>query len=270
MNATIFTEWIDSVNVQIQREKRKILLFLDNAPVHPVDLKLSNVTIIFFPPNTTSVIQPLDQGIIRAFKAHYRSRLVKRIISRCTLASTPDQVTITALDAVDWIATAWSDVTQPTIVNTFGKAGFQHRHASSPAEDVEDTNADDEPIKKLESLLSHFKSNGLQLSAAEYTTLDDEVPAFNEWDDSEESAAIVQDAVEDPEGDDDHEDEVSGEEPPSFVEALEMLRKLHLLVSVRQPELHSLMSDLESKLTDSYIDSKMSKQSSITDFFPRV
>lgn len=251
---------------------REILLFLDNAPVHPVDLKHSNVTIIFFPPNTTSVVQPLDQGIIRAFKAHYRSRLVKRIISRCTIASTPDQVTITALDAVHWIAAAWNDVTQSTIVNTFGKAAFQHRHSANPDDDVEDANTDDGSIKKLDALLSHFKITGLQLSAAEYATLDDEVPAFNEWDDTEGSAATVQDAEQDPEGDDDHEDEVevSGEEPPSFVEALEMLQKLNLLVSVRQPELHSLMSDLESKLTDSYIDSKTSKQSSITDFFARV
>ena len=237
----------------------KILLFLDNAPVHPIDLKLSNVTIIFFPPNTTSIVQPLDQGIIRAFKARYRSRLVKRIINRCTLASTPDQVVITALDAVDWIAAAWTDVTQSTIINTFGKAGFQHHYPSD--------SVDDESIKKLECLLQHFKINSLQLSATEYAMFDDEVPVFNEWDDTATSVTIIQDAEQDPEEDDDHEDEVAREEPPSFVEALEMIRKLHLLVSVRQPELHSLMSDLESKLTDSYIDSKTSKQSSIMDFF---
>ena len=96
---------------------------------------------------------------------------------------------------------------------------------------------------------------------------DDKVPVFDEWDDTATSVTIIQDAEQDPEEDDDHEDEVAREEPPSFVEALEMIRKLHLLVSVRQPELHSLMSDLEWKLTDSYIDSKTSKQSSIMDFF---
>ena len=255
---------------------RQILLFLDNAPVHPVDLKLSNITVVFFPPNTTSIVQPLDQGIIRAFKAHYRSRLVKRIISRCEVVSTPDQVIITALDAVHWIATAWNDVTPPTIVNTFRKAGFQQPHSSDSVVDIENETTDDESIKKLESLLSHVKINHHQLSATEYATLDDEVPVFNEWDDNTESAVIMQEAEQDPEEDGDHDhdhdhdDEDAREEPPSFIDALGMIRKLHLLVSVRQPELHSLISDLESKLTDSYIESKTSKQSSIMDFFPRI
>ena len=34
--------------------------------------QFDNVVCLFLPPNVTSVIQPLDQGIIAAFKAHYR------------------------------------------------------------------------------------------------------------------------------------------------------------------------------------------------------
>ena len=49
--------------------------------------------------------------------------------------------------------------------------------------------------------------------------------------------------------------------------ALEMLRKLHLLASIEQPQLHKLVTDLQSKLTDIYLDSIATKQSSITDYF---
>lgn len=34
--------------------------------------QFKNLICMFLPPNVTSVIQPLDQGIIVAFKAHYR------------------------------------------------------------------------------------------------------------------------------------------------------------------------------------------------------
>lgn len=248
---------------------REILLFLDNAPVHPVDFKLSNIKIIFFPPNTTSKVQPLDQGIIHAFKVHYRSRLVKHIISSITVSSSLDQVVITALDAIYWIEAAWKSVTESTVRNTFRTAGFKH-HSSDSVDSLEKESSeviDDDPIKKLDNLLLHLGINDVQLSAAQYMAIDDEIPVFNEWEDNPEIVSVTEDIEQDQE---ENEDEPTFEEPPSLVDALEMIRKLHLLVSTRQPELHQLVSDLESKLTDTYIDSKSSKQSSITDFFPRV
>lgn len=57
------------------------------------------------------------------------------------------------------------------------------------------------------------------------------------------------------------------ENPPNLCEALEMMRKLHLFVSTQQPQLHNLISDLESQFTDIYLHSIVIKQSSITDYF---
>lgn len=47
----------------------KLLLLMDNVGGHADDLAYDGVQIEFLPPNTTSLSQPMDQGIIRAFKA---------------------------------------------------------------------------------------------------------------------------------------------------------------------------------------------------------
>ncbi|KFD51299.1 hypothetical protein M513_07899 [Trichuris suis] len=44
---------------------------LDNCPVHPQVNHLTNVELKFLPPNITSKIQTLDQGIIKTFKMYY-------------------------------------------------------------------------------------------------------------------------------------------------------------------------------------------------------
>ena len=188
-------------------------------------------------------------------------------IFRCP-ASSLDQVVITAHDAVYWIDAAWKNVTESTIRNTFRTAGFKHHHLPNAVEEIIEV-IDNEPIKKLDSLLSHLQINDLQLSATQYVMVDDEIPVFNEWEDNTEIFPATEDTEQDQEQNQ-NEDEIIPEEPPSLVDALEMIRKLHLLASIRQPELHQLVSELESKLTDTYIDSKSSKQSSITDFFSRV
>jgi hypothetical protein len=48
-----------------------MLLALPESRCFPT-LELSNVTLVFLPPNVTSVVQPSDQGIIASFKIQYK------------------------------------------------------------------------------------------------------------------------------------------------------------------------------------------------------
>ncbi|XP_060768610.1 tigger transposable element-derived protein 1-like [Neoarius graeffei] len=59
----------------------KVLLLLDNARGHPADLYYDGVKIEFLPPNTTSLLQPMDQGVIRAFKALYTRNAHQHLVS---------------------------------------------------------------------------------------------------------------------------------------------------------------------------------------------
>jgi len=60
----------------------KVLLILDNAPGHPEPEEYSakGVEVVFLSANTTSLIQPLDQGVIWAFKVHYTRQSMIRIV----------------------------------------------------------------------------------------------------------------------------------------------------------------------------------------------
>ena len=64
----------------MKNQKRHILLVFDNCPAHLIVPDLSNVTVKHLPPNTASRLQPLDQGIIKFFKSHYRKYLLKSIL----------------------------------------------------------------------------------------------------------------------------------------------------------------------------------------------
>ena len=72
MNSTMFEEWSRKWDARLTSHNRKIALFLDNCTAHPHIKNLLSIELFFLPPNTTSEMQPCDQGIIQAFKVHYR------------------------------------------------------------------------------------------------------------------------------------------------------------------------------------------------------
>ncbi|XP_041372694.1 tigger transposable element-derived protein 4-like [Gigantopelta aegis] len=72
MTGALFTEWVKDLDKSMKRQKRKILLLVDNCPAHPKVSGLTSIILAFLPPNTTSKIQPMDQGIIANVKVNYQ------------------------------------------------------------------------------------------------------------------------------------------------------------------------------------------------------
>lgn len=85
----IFTNWFTKSFIpevkKFLAEKNlafKVLLLMDNARCHPEALQTldPNVQVVFLPPNTTSLIQPMDQTVIATFKANYLRRVMRRML----------------------------------------------------------------------------------------------------------------------------------------------------------------------------------------------
>lgn len=120
MTGEFFQTYLRRLNNHVSR---KILLLIDNAPSHIWDgLELSNIEIIRLPPNTTSKLQPLDAGIIAAFKRHYRRSQISYALDLLDAGKNPYKVD--QLQAMRWAAEAWNNLDKSVIINCWRHTGI--------------------------------------------------------------------------------------------------------------------------------------------------
>ena len=85
----------------------------DNCTEHPYGSTLKNIQLEFLPPNTTSLIQPMDQGIIKNLKTLYRKELV-----HMTLAYREENIVNPSSTAID----VNSKISIPQVVSFVAKS----------------------------------------------------------------------------------------------------------------------------------------------------
>ena len=75
-------------------------------------LELSNITLVFLPPNVTNVVQHLDQGIIASFKIQYKKKLLWWGLSQYDDATLNDskKVVPNIRQAIMWSYEVWSEL----------------------------------------------------------------------------------------------------------------------------------------------------------------
>ena len=140
MTGELFREWLKWFGKHVAID-RKIILLLNNFSGHsPGDTTPPNIKIVFLPSNTTSKLQPCDQGIIHTLKAHTTQAILRSLLDFTeqypTLESrqylTPIGHTMThkfapdVRKAITFMTTVWHTVTPTTITNCFRKAGIRH------------------------------------------------------------------------------------------------------------------------------------------------
>lgn len=132
MSSDLFQTWffekfVPSVEKFLKKQglPRKAILLLDNAPSHPNELILRSEDIIvkFFPPNVTSIGQPMDQGVLETFKRHYRRFLLQEISEKITTGSTFREclLAINMKNVIYWSAQAWDSIQSVTLERSWTK-----------------------------------------------------------------------------------------------------------------------------------------------------
>jgi len=278
MTASIFEDWFHNQFVPGARrhlrrqglEERGILL-LDNCPAHPpADSLVSRdrkFRVVFLPKNTTSRIQPLDQGIISSFKRHYRAALIRSVVAEDT--SIVDFLkAMTVKDACYKVATSWDRVTAKSIKATWDSAlgnPFDHPCPDEDEEDFFGFTAED--VKVAEAKLAARGELHDLLDAWASVDVDAEVsPPQSLSDFVEEARAAAEPEPEDPE-----EPEETAPPPQriSHAQALEHAAGLRTYYEQQGDQL--MVTQLTTRMMELkrlVVASK--KQRTIGDFFKRV
>jgi len=131
MTSKIFEKYLRDWDAELGKTKRKILLLVDNCPAHPNVKSLQNIKLVFLPANTTSILQPMGQGVINSLKVKFRKRLIVRLIFKI---EKNDSTPVNMLEAVTMVSKAWNDVTKVTIRNCFRHAGLKSAQEDQGAE----------------------------------------------------------------------------------------------------------------------------------------
>ena len=132
MSSELFEEWIKELDRSFVVQKRKIALIVDNCPAHPTVTGLEWIKLIFLPPNTTSVTQPMDQ-VIRALKAKYRSLAVRKQLANLEKGKQLPKISI--LTAMTMLNKAWGSIPDRTFLNCFKKSGISEESAEKALND---------------------------------------------------------------------------------------------------------------------------------------
>jgi len=133
LTAKLFKEWFIGCFIHEIDDLRnghiRIQFVLDNTPAHPIELQHvdPDITFKYLPPNTTSAIQPMDQGPLCSLKVRAKKSFYQKMLDFCQ--KHPEEPYVfdefvrryNILEGIRDIAAAWEAVPESTIVKSFAK-----------------------------------------------------------------------------------------------------------------------------------------------------
>uniref|UniRef100_A0A8C3FM42 HTH CENPB-type domain-containing protein n=1 Tax=Chrysemys picta bellii TaxID=8478 RepID=A0A8C3FM42_CHRPI len=230
MNSSIFKDWfhktfVPAVRARLQKLKQeeKALLLLDNCLI-----KVS-----YFPKNTTSEIQPPDQGIISVFKQNYRRKMIKWMVADNNSSVDTSLTSLNLKEVCHLGGKAWDAISACCIERCWIK-GLGPAFPSS----THDDGNDDEPefTRFIEDDVCLAKEANSHHDIRNWFSADDICPIYEHISDDEIVANVSgknEAAPPEPEtsgdnDDDDDDDDGTSTPPPKVSEAVK-----HLEASLR-------------------------------------
>ena len=162
----------------------RCLLVMDNAPAHPPGLEddltdeFDFIKIKFLPPNTTPLIQPMDQRVIANFKQLY----IKFLFQRCFEVTNDTELTLQMFwrnhfniyHCITIIDKAWDQVSYRTMNSAWRKLwpdcvaerkfeGFDAVASTSTAAPVEEEQQEDRQL--VDDIVTVGQSLGLEMDS---------------------------------------------------------------------------------------------------------
>ncbi|KFM65526.1 Jerky protein, partial [Stegodyphus mimosarum] len=210
-------------------EDTKAILLLDNCKAHPPvdELVSGNIVATLLPPNVTSLIQPMDQGVIQNFKCFYRRSFIQGLLNAdCDV--TDFQKKFTVKDAVYAIAQSWNQVKNTTLQKCWRKLW----PAANPASDLtlqtdEEENHQDALTKVLDVVRSTDNplKNLPEDEVEEWLLIDENEPVEQELTDEDIINIVVNPQPTQNLEENDSDAETEEKEKISWAEAAESLNK---------------------------------------------
>lgn len=251
---------MSNLNARMVKQKRHIIVFLDNCKSHP-QMKLSNVEIRFFPANTTSRLQPMDMGVIKCDKDYYRRQIANKIVEEIVLGNvkTTDEFIrdFKLLDAVFYMNNAWNTVTPTTIANCFRKAGFGNALEGDEEEEVVPN-----PTNRFDEIPIEFRG---ETTFEQFVNVDNHVTGVSTEIESEDGEVLVDTSAQQVEEEDGEEIE-----KPKFNEVMAAVQTLETYCKFDIEKYSKMLNNLQDVKSDVISERvKAQVQPKISEFFEK-
>ena len=172
MNTEIFLTWFHKTFVPIVKKKLQELdvepravLILDNCSAHPSEDQLvsadGKIMAKFLPPNVTSLIQPMDQGVLESLKRRYRRKILEELVLQdADGVSILDYLkSINMLRVTTVIAACWDEIPEKTL-----RLSWRKILPEGPAPLPPTTDAEEPTQLSVEAFASMFQEIGHSLT----------------------------------------------------------------------------------------------------------